>query len=86
MYPVFAGFRVLLKMDDESGQVIWKKDPIKFWMDNGNSILQQFKPHMDNAGFDSKKIAQSPTCYQAVRHAVTDLYKDELLQDAGITA
>lgn len=85
VYPVFAGFRVLLKMDDESGQVIWKKDPIKFWMNNGNTILQQFKPHMENTGFDSKKIAQSPTCYQAVRHAVTDLYKDELLKEAGIS-
>ena len=86
VYPVFAGFRVLLKVDDDSGQVTWKRDPNKFWQNNGNSILQQFKPHMENAGFDSKKIAQSPTCYQAVRHAVTDLYKDELLKEAGILA
>lgn len=86
VYPVFAGFRVLLKMDDVSGAVMWKKDPVKFWKDNESKILQQFKPHLENAGFDSKKIAQTPTCYQAVRHVVTDLYKDELLQDAGISA
>jgi len=86
VYPVFAGFRVLMKVDEDAGDVVWKKNPAVFWKNNGNSILQQFKPHMENAQFDSKKIAQSPTCYQAVRHAVTDLYKDELLKEAGILA
>ena len=37
------------------------------------------------AQFDSKKVAQSPASYQAVQHAITGLYKDELLKSAGIT-
>jgi hypothetical protein len=31
-----------------------------------------------------KKIATNPLCYQAVRQTVTDLFKDELLEKAGI--
>ncbi len=84
VYPVFAGFRVLLKADESTGEVNWKKDPLEFWKNHGENILKQFKPHMDHCGFESKKIGQSPTCYQAVRQAITGYYKDELLIDAGI--
>ncbi len=39
---------------------------------------------MQTFDYDAKKIGTSPTCYQAVRQAVTDCYKDELLKGAGI--
>jgi hypothetical protein len=38
----------------------------------------------DRRGDETKKIATSFTCYQAMGQAVKDLYKDELLKDAGI--
>ena len=83
-YPVFAGFRMLLKVDESTGEVTWKRNPFEFWANNGDNILKQFKPHMDNCGFEAKKVAQSPTCYQAVRQSINDFYKDELLKNAGI--
>ncbi len=84
VYPVYAGFRVLLRADEDTGAVTWKKDPVIFWNQHGSEIVRQYKPHMESTAFDSKKIAQSPTSYQAVRHTITDLYKDELLKSHGI--
>ena len=84
VYPLFAGFRVLAG-DNSDGVVAWKvDDPIKFWKRNSQRLVRQFKPHMQTFDYDAKKIGTSPTCYQAVRQAVTDCYKDELLKGAGI--
>ena len=41
-------------------------------------------PHIIAAGYEPKKIAQNPLCYQAVRQKVTELFKDDLLRKAGI--
>ena len=42
------------------------------------------RPHIRDAGYETKKIATSFVCYQAMGQAVKDLYKDELLKEAGI--
>ncbi|MBU0616473.1 MAG: hypothetical protein KKI02_02025 [Planctomycetes bacterium] len=41
IYPIFAGFRVLVESDD-AGEGTWKNDPIKFWKRHGERIVQQF--------------------------------------------
>jgi hypothetical protein len=42
-------------------------------------------PHVIAAGYEPKKIATNPLCYQAVRQKVIDLFKNELLLKAGIS-
>ncbi len=86
LYPVFAAFRLLASPDKSNGRVAWKRDPVKFWEDHGEEICKRYEPHITAAGFEVKKIATNPLCYQATRQAVSDLYKDELLREAGITA
>jgi hypothetical protein len=86
IYPLFAAFRFLAGPDKATGDVTWKKDPIQFWQKNSKTICGQYVPHIVAKDYAPKKIATDPLCYQAVRRAVTDLYKDELLRDAGISA
>ena len=47
-------------------------------------LVKRYEPHIRDAGYEAKKIATSFICYQAMGQAVKDLYKDELLKDAGI--
>ncbi len=84
LYPIFAGFRILAGADKESGAVIWKRDPIKFWERHGQELVRRYEPHLASMGNETRKVATDPLCYQAMRTAVTDLYKDELLSEAGI--
>ncbi|MGB2643966.1 MAG: AIPR family protein [Candidatus Acidiferrum sp.] len=86
IYPLFAAFRFLAGPDKSTGEVTWKKDPIQFWQKHSKTICDQYVPHIVSKDYAPKKIATDPLCYQAVRRAVTDLYKDELLRDAGISA
>ena len=48
--------------------------------------MREFKRHLEEHSFETKKIATSPTTYQTVRYAVSNIFKDELLQKAGIEA
>jgi len=41
---------------------------------------------MKEAGYEVKKIATNLICYQAMRQTVVELYKDELLREAGVIA
>lgn len=86
LYPLFAGFRFLVGPDKQTGDINWKKEPIQFWQDHAKEICDQYMPHVVAEGYVPKKIATNLLCYQAMRRAVSDLYKDELLRDAGITA
>ena len=86
IYPLFAAFRFLAGPDKSTGEVTWKKDPIQFWQKHAKTICDQYVPHIVAKDYAPKKIATDPLCYQAVRRAVTDLYKDELLREAGISA
>jgi hypothetical protein len=83
LYPLYAAFR-FLAAPNETGKIVWREDPIEFWKKHGSKISESFLPHISQAGYDVKKIATNPLCYQAVRQTVTDLFKDELLQKAGI--
>ena len=80
--------RVYLKYSDDECET-WSR-PVKIspedgiYYTNADHILRQFQPHMRELDWSPKKIATGLTCYQAVRHAVTDCYKDELLKEAGI--
>lgn len=85
LYPLFAAFRFLAGPDKITGEITWKKDPVQFWKDHGKDICDQYIPHIVAKDYAPKKIATDLLCYQAVRRAVSDLYKDELLRDAGIT-
>ena len=84
LYPLFAAFRFLAGPDKTSGQVVWKKNPVQFWREHAKVICDQYVPHIVAKDYAPKKVATDPLCYQAVRRAVTDLYKDELLHEAGI--
>ncbi len=83
IYPLFAAFR-FLAASDGSGKISWRQDPIEFWKTHGAEIAASFMPHVVAAGYEPKKIATNPLCYQAVRQKVTDLFKNELLLKAGI--
>ncbi len=85
IYPIFAAFRVLVGAKD-GGDIQWKRDPIQFWEKNGEEICRRYEPHLQAVGYDSKKVATNLICYQAMRQAITDLYKDQLLKEAGIDA
>jgi hypothetical protein len=84
LYPLYAAFR-FLAAPDQDGRIVWREDPIEFWKRHGREISESFFPHITAAGYDVKKIATNPLCYQAVRQKVTDLFKNELLRKAGIT-
>jgi len=86
LYPLFAAFRVLAGPDKSGQEILWKREPVEFWQTHGQEICERFNPHMVAAGNEPKKIATNLLAYQAMRQAVTDLYKDELLKEAGITA
>jgi hypothetical protein len=86
LYPLFAGFRFLVGPDKKTGAISWKKEPIQFWQDHAKEICDQYMPHVVAEGYVPKKVATNLLCYQAMRRAVSDLYKDELLREAGITA
>lgn len=83
IYPIFAAFRVTVG-ENKSGEVQWKRDPIKFWHDHGSEICKRYEPHLQQVGFDARRIATNAICYQSMRQAVLDLYKDELLKEHGI--
>jgi hypothetical protein len=85
LFPIFSAFRCLVG-PDKAGNVVWKRDPIAFWEEKGDAICAMYAPHLSNAGFETKRIASSLIAYQAVSQAVRDLYKDELLKEAGIVA
>lgn len=38
LYPVFAGFRLLVGPDKSGQKIIWKKDPIQFWQNHAQEI------------------------------------------------
>ena len=84
LFPIFAAFRILVGPDKSGTDIAWKRDPVRFWDDHGEELCSRYQPHMREAGYDPKKIATNLICYQAMRQAVADLYKDELLSEAGI--
>lgn len=84
LYPIFAAFRVLVAPKKDTGELEWKRDPIAFWDKNGKELCRRFEPHLNELGFEPKKVATSLICYQAMSSAVKELFKDELLTDAGI--
>ena len=57
-----------------------------FWDRHGSGVVREFKRHLEEHSFETKKIATSPTTYQTVRYTVSNIFKDELLQKAGIEA
>ena len=85
LYPLFAAFRVLLG-ENKSGDVAWKRDPFEFGTQHGEQLCARYEPHLKNVGNEPKKIATSAITYAAMRGALTDLYKDDLLAQAGISA
>jgi hypothetical protein len=84
LYPLFAAFRHLVTVAKENGAVVWRRDPIDFFKGHGAELMRRYEPHIRDAGYETKKIATSFICYQAMGQAVKDMYKDELLKDAGI--
>ena len=84
LYPLYAAFR-FLAVPSLSDNESWRDDPINFWHRHARDIAATYMPHVIAAGYEPKRIATNPICYQAVRQKVTDLFKDELLQKAGIS-
>lgn len=84
IYPIYAAFRGLVGYDKTSEKVVWKKDPVEFWHSNKERICAAYKPHLNNVGYVTKKVATSATAFGAMKLTVTDLYKSELLKEAGI--
>jgi hypothetical protein len=84
LYPIYAAFRVLVGASSDGAQLMWKKNPIDFWRRHGTEICRRYEPHLAEAGYEAKRIATNLLCYQAMTAAVKDIYKDELLTEAGI--
>jgi hypothetical protein len=84
LYPLFAAFRHLAGPAKDGSTIVWRRDPVKFWDRYGAELVKRYEPHIRDAGYESKRIATSYICYQAMSQAVKDLYKDELLKEAGI--
>lgn len=61
-----------------------RRDPVEFWKLHGQEVCERYMPHIIAAGYEPKTIATNPLSYQAVRQAVSDLFKDDLLREAGI--
>jgi hypothetical protein len=85
LYPIYAAFRVLVGSSKNGSGVSWKKDPLAFWQQHGDEICKRYEPHLTAVGYDTKKVATNLICYQAMRQSVTDLYKDEIIREAGLT-
>jgi hypothetical protein len=85
LYPLYAAFRVLAGPNADGKTVTWKKDPLAFWEKNADELCKRYEPHLTAAGYETKKVATNLICYQAMRQAVTDLYKDEIIREAGLT-
>jgi hypothetical protein len=84
LYPLFAAFRHLVTASKDGHDVVWRRDSIQFCKEHGAELMKRYEPHIREAGCETKKIATSYICYQAMGQAIKDLYKDELLKDAGI--
>jgi AIPR protein len=84
VYPLFSGFRALISTNTKGKKATFRVDPIEFWERNADTLVNQFKPHMQQLSYDPRKIGSSITCYQACRHAVSDCFKNELLKEHGI--
>lgn len=85
LYPIYAAFRTLIG-PGKTGALAWKRDPFDFWKDHGQDICARYEPHLKSVGYETKRIATSAVTYSAIRSAVTEFYKDDLLAEAGITA
>jgi hypothetical protein len=85
LYPLVSGFRILAG-PSATGTVVWKKDPFEFWKQHGPEVCSRYEPHLKSVGYETKKIATSPITFSAMKGAITDLYKDDLLAEAGISA
>lgn len=84
LYPIYAAFRVLAGPAKADDRIAWKKDPLDFWKKNGDEICRRYEPHLTAVGYETKKVATNMICYQAMRQAVTDIYKDEIIREAGL--
>lgn len=84
VYPMYAAFRLLL--GNTQGALKWKRDPFEFWAQHGGELCSRYEPHLKQDGYETNKIARSAITYSAMREAVTGMYKDDLLTEAGITA
>ncbi len=84
LYPLFAAFRHLVGTTKDGTSLVWRRDPIPFWNQHGAELVRRYEPHIRDAGYETKRIATSYICYQSMGQAVKDLFKDELLKEAGI--
>jgi hypothetical protein len=85
LFPIFAAFRHLIGLSKDGSTVAWRRDPLTFWEKHRTELVRRFEPHIKEAGYETKKIATSYICYQAMSQAVKDAYKDELLEEHGIS-
>jgi hypothetical protein len=55
LYPVYAAFR-FSAAPNETGEIVWREDPIEFWKKHGAEISESFLPHISSAGYDVQKL------------------------------
>jgi hypothetical protein len=85
LFPIFAAFRHLVGPSKDGSTVAWRRDPFAFWEKHGPELVRRYEPHIRDAGYETKRIATSYICYQAMSQAIKDFYKDELLKEHGIS-
>lgn len=86
LFPLYSAFRVLLGPAKIGTSLAWKRDPFTFWNKHQEELCARFEPHLKSVGYETKKVASGTITYSAIRAAVTNLYKDDLLAEAGISA
>lgn len=85
LYPLYAAFRALLGVNKQ-GDVYWKRDPMEFWKTHGEQLCTRYEPHLKVMGNETRKVATNAITFADMRGALNDLYKDDLLAAAGISA
>jgi len=84
LFPLLAAFRYLAGPEKGGDGIEWRRDPLDFWVKYGAEIVKKYEPHIRDAGYETKRIATSFVCYQAMGQVVRDLHKDEVLRAHGI--
>ena len=70
LYPLFAAFRHLVAASKDGRDVVWRRDSIEFCKEHGAELMKRYEPHIREAGYETKKIATSYICYQAMGQAI----------------
>jgi len=72
--PLISAFRSLLVLDNTTGTLTWKTDPIDFWEQNGPSLVRKVMDASDQRGSNPQVVGRDKTVYEALYESVELIY------------